>query len=1187
MKQKLKLLPALIALLAGMPAAAQETEKPILTFKTTLYENAGASNAFHFYIGAKTNTYLDIDFGFGKTEVEVEQAVYDKDTSSIKATTVTGSVGEDGTVKVYGDASLIDYLHIEGVYITDIDLSALTNLEVLNLSHNELKALDLTPQTKLQALYLPDNPFDVTPLIIGKNKPDLTILDMSMIGKLDQSFNLSDYPQIASFDAYYTYDLRSVDPTGCPGLMKLSIDSSSVSTLDVSKNPNLLILNISETAITDIDLSNNVYLTEFYCSHGGGTMSKYKFDTLDVSMLPNLQRLFCEDNNLTELDVTKNPLLTDLYCTGNKLTSLDISQNPNIIQLHIANNYMDFTTMPLPRETFLDYVYYQHPFPVQRSFPVNTELDFSSKVIIPDSETWFALFAVQRDSEGTPVTVELPEDYYKFENGKVTLLKSSTDSLYMAFANSLFPDYDIQTTKFMVKEADEYGKDNVAVTFRPRPAVKQVAFSVGMQGATPESPKKFSVDFGDGKPVEFTTTTNGLPSAPNVTGTKASNSGIIIYTPEGTDISAFSMTGVDLISINVDGAPCLTDLIITQCKLSNISLPWNRMLVNLDLSDNQLSSLDISGGDERNNKGSLRNLNASNNKLASFTPTLKNITNVDLSNNQFETLNLEKANNVVTLNLSNNLLTEVDIKDLESIESLNLSGNNLSRILIPDYVTPAEFNLSMNRFPLSTLPQIKSEGYVYAPQKAWTLPSKAPTANLTMQLLDSEAGQTTFNWFKADGTPITGDGIIQNNPGVFQLRDIELGSVYCTFTNPAFPELSGDNVYRTTNVEIAEMPANVVCSFRTLTDCAGTIGLVANVDNASLYIDWAGNGALEQYLASTTLVGYDVNVHANADVKIYAYSPQCNIRVLSLSVGPMESIDASPMTELTHFSLYGSKLPQSKIKLPQSPDIDELSLYQASLTSLDFLKGNFPKLRLFNLAENQLTEVNLSEWKKLESIHLDNNRITAAKFDNPVVWNLGISGNELADINLSGLPKLDQLYIFNNKLHTIDLSANPVLRVVDLSFNDFNFNTLPENRPTFDIYYYGNQNPITPEVKDNHIVDLSGYGATDFHWFIDAPYIDEEGYLSGEELFIDTEYTLENGVTTFLKDFTHIMCVMQNPSFPNLYLCTNFIDVRVESAIDEISTPDNAPAVIYDLQGRKVTNPGHGIFIVNGKKVVL
>lgn len=1187
MKLKLKLLPAILALLAGTPVAAQADESPIVTFHTTLYENVGAANAFHFYIGSKTETYIDVDFGFGKTEVEVTPAGFDSSSSSIKATTVTGSVGADGIVKIYGDPSQIDYLDLEGVYITDLDITALTGLEILNLKHNEIKALDLSMMKSLQALYVSDNPFDSTPLIIGKDKPSLTILEMSNCGAIDQSLNISDYPNLASFDAYATKDLRKLDPTGCPHILQISIDCTSVTEIDISKNPDLLILNVSETGIYELDLSNNTYLTELYCGHSGSWMTDYKFDSLDVSMLPNLQRLFCQDNNLTQLDVTKNPLLTDLHCNGNHLTSIDISNNPRLLNLNIANNNMDFSTMPLPRDTFIEYLYYQKPMPMSRSYPVNQEFDFSSKVVIPDSETWFALFAKSEDADGNKVNVELPEDYYSFKDGKVTVLKSSPDSLFMAFANSLFPDYDLKTTCFMVKDAEDYGKDNKTISMRVRPATKKLALAVGIRNASEENPIRFTVDFGDGNPKEFTTTTSGLPAAPNASGDilKAS-SPMVVYIPEGEDLIAFSMESIGLVSIDLTGAPALEDLKLTGCQLSAIDLTCNIALRKADLSSNNLKDLNLNGRNDMYDKNFLTYLNASSNSLTSVGPAFPNLQYVDLSNNLLEEVNLLKASEMTYLDLSHNLLADVAIQDLESVKHLDLSHNELADIIIADYINLDYFNLSGNRFPLSTLPAAPATTeYVYAPQKEWALPEKAPTANLTAQLLDSA---TEFTWYKSDGSPITGDGIKQNNPGVFQLLDTGLGSVYCTFSNPTFPDFSGDNIYRTTAIEIAEMPSNVVCSLYTLADGIGELGLRAEKDNTLLYIDWEGNGALEEFMAGKQLVNYPVNVHSNAEVKVYSYSENSGMDVFSLGAGPLKNIDASPLTGLKTFSLFGSYLSADNISLPASPSLEELTISKGDITNIDIIKGKYPQLRLLNLASNKLVEGDFSEWKNLEALHIDNNNITSVKFDNPVLWELGLSQNKLSEINLSGLPSLDQLWIFDNDLHSIDFSGNPLLRVVDLSENRFDFLTLPEISDNFDRYIYKNQKPIAAEVKEGGVVDLSGLGAESYRWFIDTPYIDsttEE--LTGEELIEGKEYTIDNGVTTFLKKFSNVICVMQNEAFPELYLYTDFLNIRNVSGIEDIMEDGNKETVIYDLYGRRIKNPSKGIYIINGKKAII
>ena len=45
--------------------------------------------------------------------------------------------------------------------------------------------------------------------------------------------------------------------------------------------------------------------------------------------------------------------------------------------------------------------------------------------------------------------------------------------------------------------------------------------------------------------------------------------------------------------------------------------------------------------------------------------------------------------------------------------------------------------------------------------------------------------------------------------------------------------------------------------------------------------------------------------------------------------------------------------------------------------------------------------------------------------------------------------------------------------------------------------------------------------------------------------------------------------------------------VDVETAIDEVKGEDGNVKVIYDLQGRKVEQPVKGVYIINGKKLLL
>ncbi len=256
-----------IMALSSFTAAAEDT--PMITFKTNIYDTYGASNSFHIVMGATEDTYFDIDYGFGTEEVAVGQAVFDEETQAIKGTSFSMSVAADGIVKIYGDPKLLDYFDAEGCYIDWIDFGDCTNLDILDLQHNELKRLDLSKYTNLSAIYLSDNPFtQATPLVIGNNHPNLMILEVDIVDWISPDFDICYYPNLRSFDGYANKTLTHLDPTKCPYLLSLSVDSAPIKSLDVSKNPLLQVLNVSDSGISSLDFSNNPILQKLYVEHG-------------------------------------------------------------------------------------------------------------------------------------------------------------------------------------------------------------------------------------------------------------------------------------------------------------------------------------------------------------------------------------------------------------------------------------------------------------------------------------------------------------------------------------------------------------------------------------------------------------------------------------------------------------------------------------------------------------------------------------------------------------------------------------------------------------------------------------------------------------------------------------------------------------------------------------------------------
>ena len=97
--------------------------------------------------------------------------------------------------------------------------------------------------------------------------------------------------------------------------------------------PNLEKLYCYDNQLTELDVSKNTALVYLDC-YGN------KLTSLDVSKNTNLIRLSCFENQLTELDVSRNPALWILSCGINQLTELDVSQNPALKYLYCNNNQL-------------------------------------------------------------------------------------------------------------------------------------------------------------------------------------------------------------------------------------------------------------------------------------------------------------------------------------------------------------------------------------------------------------------------------------------------------------------------------------------------------------------------------------------------------------------------------------------------------------------------------------------------------------------------------------------------------------------------------------------------------------------------------------------------------------------------------------------------------------------------------
>lgn len=1151
----------LLAMTMGVSEVFAAGNTPIITFTTSLYELAGDQNTFSFRLGSSKETTVEVDFGNGKQKVTVKPtSIAD---GAVKATSVSGSVTADATVRVYGDASLIDYLDLEGCYATTADFTTLTNLDVLNLNHNQLGSVNLDPFTKLRALYVSDNPFDVAPLKIGTPKPDLAILEMEAIDHLDPSFDLTQYPAMQSFDAFACRSLSYLDPTKCPELLRISADVTRISSIDVSKNPKLLILNVSDTYVENVDVTNNPYLQELYCGHAGSWGWGHNLTSLDVTNNPKLIRLYCNGNALTSLDISKNIALQALNCSLNQLTSIDISGNPDIDVLYIANNNLDFVTLPAERETFLEYYYQQNPFPVERSYKEGATLDFSAKVNRPNSTTTASLYYYHEDAPLDPTPVAASD--YSYSNGVVTLKKALSDSVYVEFHNSALPAYNIRTGKFMVKTAADFGKPSPVVKIKSNGSGNPLKMKVGVSNATQSAPVTFMVDAGDGTMQNFTANGSELPGADNVTVTGGAE--VTVYMPEGSDITALAIDGYPMKSIDLDQARSLSALKLNSTGLQTIDLTWNRCLRDLDLSHNMLKTLDLTGANGGYGKNVLSYLDASYNSLASFTvPDMSTLYTLNLSNNKLTEISLHAASNISVMNLSNNLLEAVDLEDMEAIATLDVSHNNLTALPIASYNPLVSLDLSYNNIAIPNLPSTERvASYVYAPQSEILLPELAPTVNLRSQWLDENGKKTVYTWRSASDNSVIPASKVSQRDGVSIFEDASIGNVYCEISHPLFPAFAA-NPTRTSVIKAAERPTNAVATWTPTESVDCGLIMTSTKPNTAVYIDWEGNGYLEQYvLTNETYTIFKCASKAGVEARLYSYSPSGDLAVFSLDGVKLSKIDVSKLTDLFALTVANAALTPDKVVWPES-SLEELNVNGNNFTNLEFAKA-YPELRMLKVSKNQLNAIDLTGFDKLQSFTGDYNGAKSVKFGSPMLWDLSLSYNDLTEIDFTGAENLEQAFLSSNLLSSIDMSKTPKLNVLFIDSNCFTFQSLPKTSEVKYVYRYSPQAVVEVE-PEGVTVDLSSQAvvdgvATDYRWFIGEPYYDENGDLAGDELSQPRQVSVADGVSTFNVNVSGALCVMLNSLFPDLPLCSSFIDIT-EDGIGEVETADRNISVVVD-----------------------
>lgn len=190
-------------------------------------------------------------------------------------------------------------------------IEKLTDLEILDLSYNELTSIDFSKNEFLKIVTLKNN--ELTNVV--KNTVSL------------RKFNV------------YNNKLNEINVSDNVNLELLDASSNKLTSIDVSSNTNLETLNLNSNDISDIDLSNNVTLKVL-------DMTSNKISSIDLSKNISLTHISLDNNKLTTIDLSNNEKLNNIQLVSNNLSSINIGNKPELklIQLYDNNlSYIDFS----------------------------------------------------------------------------------------------------------------------------------------------------------------------------------------------------------------------------------------------------------------------------------------------------------------------------------------------------------------------------------------------------------------------------------------------------------------------------------------------------------------------------------------------------------------------------------------------------------------------------------------------------------------------------------------------------------------------------------------------------------------------------------------------------------------------------------------------------------------------------
>ncbi len=521
-----------------------------------------------------------------------------------------------------------------------------------------------------------------------------SLTNLSLRSSNISSIDLSKNTSLTKLDLYKN-NLRNIDLSNNTVLTELQLYDNYLRNIDLSKNTALTKLNLNDNIIRNIDLSKNTSLTNL-------SLRSNNLSSIDLSQNTALKHLDLSINELSSIDLSENTTLKDLYLRGNKISSIDLSKNTALTDLTLMDN--NISNIDLSKNTALTYLNLEHNSLSSIDLSKNTEL---TKLYLEHNSLSSIKLYDNYDISKLKDAIKNQKTYQtNLDFGSNRIINLTKDYKYYYLSKIVIPsEADIQTF------IDNLGIQNLtAKVFNNDEEISNGKVKEGhilklyYEGIEIDSvPIKVFENSAFDDEVFYKTVIDAYNKENNTS---------LPYTTNLTDEQLKSIKRVSYYGYNnsdsekirstkgIEKLTSLTHLDLPSNKISSIDLSNNTSLTYLDLRDNELSSIDLSNNTEltkldlEKNRSNYRNDNLSNIDLSknialtSLNLSWNNISNIDLSNNTA----------LIDLDLGYNNISNIDLSKNTALIDLDLSWNNISNIDLSKNTSLRILDLAFNSF---------------------------------------------------------------------------------------------------------------------------------------------------------------------------------------------------------------------------------------------------------------------------------------------------------------------------------------------------------------------------------------------------------------------------------------------------------------------------------------------------------